>query len=461
MAKNSKQIGMLLGILVFLVLNFISLPGEISSYGQTCLALTLMVVVWWAFQIAQSGFTSGIYLALLAILGVAEPTVIFSAWTGSTMYLVIGAYLIADAVKASGLGERIAYNVIIKFVSNFKSIIVSIFFITFILSLLIPHPWPRAFLIMTVMKVLIDSAKISREDAVKIGFTVFAASVPISLIFLTGDAVINPLAIANSGMEMSWLGWFKMMGIPSIICSILTMFLILILFKPSQEIKVDKDVMRKKLTSMGNFTKVEIRTAVWLGIAIFLWLTDSIHGINIGWVTLIVAMLMSLPVAGEVLTVKSWSSVPIHVLIFLTAAIAIGRVGGATGMNAWIANVIMPSNMPTNMFALAGLITLIAVIIHMLLGSVIAVMGVAIPATLAATTSMGLNPLVPTLLIYMAIAAHYVLPFQHLNMLVGSGEENGMYGQRETIRIGIPLIVAMFFINICAMIPWFKIIGVI
>jgi len=98
MGKNSKQIGMVLGILVFLILKFINLPGEISPEGQTCLALTLMVVVWWAFQIAQSGFTSGIYLALLAILGVAEPTVVFSAWTGTTMYLVIGAYLIADAV---------------------------------------------------------------------------------------------------------------------------------------------------------------------------------------------------------------------------------------------------------------------------------------------------------------------------------------------------------------------------
>ncbi len=461
MNKYSKQIGLFLGILVFLVLKFANLPGEISTQGQTCLALTLMVVIWWAFQITQSGFTSGIYLALLAIMGVAEPTTIFSAWTGSTMYLVIGAYLIADAVKASGLGERIAYNIIIKFVTNFKSVIVCVFAITFILSLLIPHPWPRAFLIMAVMKVLIDSARIPREDAVKIGFTVFAASVPVSLIFLTGDAVINPLAVANAGVELSWLGWFKMMGIPSVVCSILTMLLILILFKPSQEISVDKNAMQEKLQAMGKLSEKEIRTAIWLVIAIVLWLTDSIHGINIGWITLTIPMLMSLPVVGNVLTVKSWSTVPVHVLVFLTAAMAIGRVGGVTGMNTWIANVLMPSNMPSNIFVLAAMITLIAIVIHMLLGSVIAVMGVAIPAILASTASMGLNPLVPTFLIYMAIAAHYILPFQHLNMLVGSGDENGMYGQKETIRLGIPLIAVVFIVNVVIMVPWFKIIGLI
>ena len=110
------------------------------------------------------------------------------------------------AVKESGLGERIAYKFIVKYVSSFKSIIVSIFALTFILALLIPHPWPRAFLIMSVMAVVVKSADIPREDAVKIGFTVFTASIPVSMIFLTGDASINPLAAASCDPEpVGWL----------------------------------------------------------------------------------------------------------------------------------------------------------------------------------------------------------------------------------------------------------------
>ncbi|MGI6615909.1 MAG: SLC13 family permease [Dethiobacteria bacterium] len=461
MKKYSRQIGFVLGVAVFLILNFTNLPGKISSQGQICLALSMMVVIWWAFQVAQNGFSSGVYLALLAVMGVADYTVIFSAWTSPTVYLVIGAYLIADAVRASGLGERIAYQIILKFVKNFRSTIVSIFIITFILSLLIPHPWPRAFLIMAVMMVLIDSAKIPKEDATKIGFTVFAASVPVSLVFLTGDALISPLAVASSGMELSWLGWFAMMGLPSIVCSILTLILILILFKPSQEIVLDKRAIQEKLTALGKFTNMERRTLIWLTVAVALWLTDSIHGIHIGWITLLIPMFMSMPIIGGILTPKSWSSVPVHVLIFFTAAMAIGKVGAVTGMNDWIASTIMPPVMPSNLFLFAALMTVIAVIIHMLLGSVIAVMGVAIPAALTATASMELNPLVPTMLIYMAIAAHYVLPFQHLNMLVGSGKENGMYGQAETIRLGLPLTVVMFIVNVFVAIPWWKILGYI
>jgi di/tricarboxylate transporter len=426
-----------------------------------CLALTLMTVVFWGFQIAQSGYTSGLYLALLIILGVAKPEVVMSPWVGSTMYLVIGAYLIAGAVKTSGLGERIAYKFILKFVDSYQSIIISIFVLTFILSILIPHPWPRAFLIMSVMAVVIRSAELPKEDAVKIGFTVFAASVPISMIFLTGDSVINPLAVQASGMQLGWLGWFYYMGLPNGIASILTCALILALFKPSVAVVINKTEISQKLTAMGPVSGLEKRTICWIGLAIILWMTDSLHGINIGWITLLIAMLMSMPLIGGVLTPKNWAEVPMHVLLFLTAAMAIGKVGGVTGMNAWVAATILPATVPSNLYILAAFITTISIVIHMLLGSVIAVMGIAIPALLLFTKSMGINPLVPTFLVYTAIAIHYILPFQHLNMLVGLGDENGMYTQKETIRLGIPLIVVVYIITVVVEIPWWHVTGLL
>ena len=377
---KTKKIGFIAGILVALIIHFLPLQG-IESAGQTCLALTLMTVVWWATQVAQSGYVGGIYLILLIVLGVAEPELVFKSWTGSTMYLIIGAYLIASAVKDSGLGERSAYAFIIKF--------------------------------------------------------------------------------ANSGVDLDWLGWFKVMGLPAIVASVLTLLLILVLFKPSKELEINLDEVKEKQNSLGPLSTLEKRTAVWLVIAIVLWATDSIHGINIGWVTLGVAMFMSMPVIGEVLTAKSWGEVPVHVLIFLTSAMTIGTVGGATGMNEWLAKTILPSTIPNNPLVLAAFIALIAMIIHMFMGSVIAVMGVAIPALMAFTSPMGINPLVTTLIVYTAVAIHYILPFHHLNMLVGQGEENGMYTQKETIRLGIPLTVVVFIVTVLVEIPWWKLLGML
>lgn len=434
------------------------MPG-LARPGQICMAFSLMTVIFWAFGVAQPGYVSGLYLLLLAVFKVAEPTLIFSTWTTSMMYLIIGAYLIAVAVKESGLGERIAYKFIIRFVSSFKSIIVSIFVLTFILALLIPHPWPRAFLIMSVMAVVVKSANIPREDAVKIGFTVFTASIPVSMIFLTGDASINPLAAASCDVPVGWMAWFKVMGLPMAVTSVVTMLMLLFMFKPTREVEVNKAEIVAKLVSMGPMSGREKRTAVWVALAIALWMTDTLHGIDIGWVTLFIAMGMAMPKIGEILTPKSWGGVPVQTLIFLTAAVAIGRVGGATGMNAWIAQTVLPSSVPENMFVLAAFITAVSIVIHLIFGSVIAVMGIVIPAMLAFTSSMGISTIIPVMIAYTAINAHFILPFHNLAILVGLGEENGLYTEKETVKFGVPFTAVLFVITVLVEIPWWKAIG--
>lgn len=449
---------LVIGILIALTILLVPLAG-LSHEGKIFLALTLPTVFFWAMQIAPSGYLAGLYLSLLVILKVAPPDQVFSSWTGPTMYLIIGAYLIASAVKTSGLGERIAYAFVLKFVNSYPSIVISIFALTLVLSLLIPLPWPRAFLVMSVMTVVIRDAGLDKEDAAKIGFAVFAASVPVSLIFLTGDSVLNPLVIAASGATVGWVKWFIYMGIPAIIASVLTCLAILVLFKPKQKIIMDKDQIKKQLAAKGRFTNVEKRTVFWLVVAILLWTTDSVHGMNLGWITFIVAMLMSMPVLGEILGHQAWGEVPVHVLLFLTAAMAIGKIGGITGVNAWIAQTLLPSTPPGNIFVLTAFITGLSMVIHMLLGSVIAVMGVAIPALLAFTASSGITPLIPAMLVYTAISIHYVLPFHHLNILVGEGEENGGYSQRESLRMALPLTVIVFVITLLIELPWWRLLG--
>lgn len=454
-----RYLGLLGGALVCLAVCLLPLQG-LSREGKLCLGLTLMAVIWWAAQVAQSGYVSGIYLMLLCLFQVAEPAVVFSAWTGSAIWLVIGAYLIACAVRSSGLGERLSYLFILRFVRSWRSMILSIFALTLILSLLIPHPWPRAFLIMSVMTVVIQAAGLPQRDAAAIGFAVFAASVPVSLIFLTGDATINPLAASYAGEPVSFLRWLLVFGPPAALLSLLTMALILLLFRPSGPVSVDLDRVRAAQAKLGKLSEREIRTLLWICAAVVLWITNGITGLDIGWITLLIPMAMSLPVIGDVLEPKDWGEVPVHVMVFLTAAIAIGRVGAVTGMNRWIADTLMPGVLPENPALLALCVCLLSVVIHMFMGSVIAVMGVTIPAFLAFTQESGAAPLAVIGMVYLSVAGHYALPFHHLNMLVGQGAEKGMYGQRETLRMSLPLLGALLLTMLVSA-GWWSVLGLL
>jgi di/tricarboxylate transporter len=96
----------------------------------------------------------------------------------------------------------------------------------------------------------------------------------------------------------------------------------------------------------------------------------------------------------------------------------------------------------------------------MFLGSVIAVMGIAIPAFIIFAESCGINPLVPALFVYTAIGTHYILPFHHLNILVGMGKENGNYSEKSVIKLGIPL-TAVAIITVIFEYFWWQFTGLI
>ncbi|MBR5473805.1 MAG: SLC13 family permease [Lachnospiraceae bacterium] len=455
---DKKKVGFLLGLLLAIICWIVPIPG-LEGVGKKCLALTLMTVVWWAMQVTQSGYVGGLYLALLLAFGVAEPAVVFKSWTGPTFMLIIGAYLIASAVRKSGLGERIAYAFLTRFVKSYHGLVVAVFVLSAVMSLLIPNPWPRAMLLLSVVSAILACADVHAEDAMKAKFSIFVASVPVSMIFLTGDSTLNPMAVANSGMACSFFDWFLYMGIPAIAASVLTCALFLILFRPDGELHIRMDEVKERQKTMGTMSACEKRTAFWLMVAIVLWMTESVHGIGLGWVTLAVAMLMSFPLVGEVLDPSDWSQVPVNLLIFLTAAMAIGAVGGATGMNAWLAETLLPAAVPTNLFVFGLVVAGISMLIHMCLGSVVTVMGIAAPAFLSFTAGSALSPLAVSLMVYTACACHYILPFHHLNLLVGIGEENGGYTQKECIRMGLGMTAITFATVLCVEVPWWKLLG--
>lgn len=478
-AKNKfltkRYIGFFLAVVVFLLIKFV-LPLDslgsvvLSEGGKNCLALSLGAVVMWACGVAQPGYTGILYCALLVLMQVvpdadgvpsmaATVSVAFGAWTKGTMWIVVGAYLIAGAVKDSGLGQRIAYAFMLKFVKSAKSLILSIFALTFVLALLIPHPFPRAFLILAVVSVIAESAGYGEDDRGKLGFLIFAAAVPCSMFFMTGDSTLNPLVAsygANGGAAIGFIDWFIYMSVPMVVATLCTIILALALFKPSKELVYDREDVLAKQAALGKLSEKEVRTIVWLVIAIALWLTVS--GDYLAWVTLVIGVLMAMPVVGEVLTPASWGSVDIKTLMFLTAAMAIGSVGGATGMNAWIADVVLPSTVPANPYLFALLVCALTMVIHMFMGSVMAGLGICVPAFLTFIQGTSVSPIAVALIVFTAINLHYILPFHNLAILVGEGKDAGGYTSKEAMKMGIPLTVVTFLVVLVEAF-WFSTLG--
>lgn len=351
--------GLAAGAAICTAVWLLPIPGLMPD-GKKCLAMSLCAVCWWATGAMHPGYTALALLAGYTLFLDSElvpAATVFGLWTTPTMYLVVGGFLIAKAVEASGLGRRAALAFISRFTRSYGGMVFSCYLLGLLLSFVIPHPWPRSFLLLSVMSHAARSAGLSQKAA-----------------------------------------------------------------------------------------------------AVLFWITDSLHGLHPGWIALIAALSFAVP-PHALLDAKSWSGVNLGTLFFLCAALAIGSIGKAVGMNVWLAELIIPQQTVRSPYLFALLAMLICMALHMALGSALAVLGIACPAIISFGTAAGIAPLAAALIAYTSVPLHWLLPFHHMNLLVGCGDDGGGFEKKDVLRLGVPqtaVVAAVVLFEVF----WWDIIGI-
>jgi anion transporter len=458
--RSKSLIGFLLSIAVAVAIWFAPLPG-LSVAGQKTLAVTLFTVIWWIFNVVPPAFSTLLMLLGYLLLGLATSEDVFHIWTTPLMWLIIASFLIAAAVTKSGLAERVATLFIIRYASSYRNLIILTYVLGFVLSFLIPHPFPRALLLMSLMRFVIQKSGMNAVDAASVGLSVFVSTTATSTILLTGDSTLNIATVGFSGLSLGWLDWPKYMAVPGILASLLMMTLHLALFRQTGPVHIDRSALLMEQQKQGPMTRVEKITLAWIVLALLLWSTDFLHGVDSAWVALLVVVGLSLPKIGGVLDTKDLSTgINWPILFFVMGAMAIGTVGKSTGLAEWLAATLMPAVPPQNPYLFALLVGGATMLIHMILGSALACMSIVAPPMVHYAASAGWSPLFPALLVYTAVAIHYVFPFQQVIILLGQGETGG-YSTRHVLRYGLPLTIIALIVLIPIEVTWWAILGLI
>lgn len=463
--KPSKKclLGLLAGLSVGLVLWFVPLGG-ISAQGQRCLAMTACTIIWWALEVANSGYIAcGLLLGYLLLLDpeVAAPQIVLKLWTSPMLYLIVGGFLIAGAVKRSGVAKRFALICLGRFVKTYRQAVIACYVLSYAFGLIIPQSFPRAFLIMGVISCVSDRSGIDKKSAANLGLAVFASQIGAGMFLMTSESMLNFAMLEQLPLDMrpSWLAWAAGMSLPAVLLGAMMCLVQLKLFKGPQEFHFGPQEARKELEKMGAMSAAEKRTIFWLAVAVSLWMTDQVHGIDLGWISLGVAVLMSLPVIGELTKKEDWGDIDLGTLMFLTACIAIGAVGGASGMNDFLAQLILPAKLQTeNVFVLGALMAVVCIVMHLALGSIMATYALTIPALMTLAQPLGVSGMIVGLIVYVATTSQFFFPYQSLYMTMGMGDMAGGYTSQEVVRFGfcctVPVLLCVVF-----SLGWWSIIG--
>jgi sodium-dependent dicarboxylate transporter 2/3/5 len=95
---------------VFLALYLLPLP--LPSDQQALAAVFAFVIIYWLTEAIPIPVTAILALAMCVIFGVASADDVFGAFASSTIFLFIGAFIIAQAMMTHGLDRRFAFRVL-------------------------------------------------------------------------------------------------------------------------------------------------------------------------------------------------------------------------------------------------------------------------------------------------------------------------------------------------------------
>ena len=74
------------------------------------------------------------------------------------------------------------------------------------------------------------------------------------------------------------------------------------------------------------------KVAIILGITLFFWVTDTLHGVNPAWVGLVAAVVLMMPKVGAVAPSSFNTAVDIGTVIFVAAALGLGALVNSSGI---------------------------------------------------------------------------------------------------------------------------------
>lgn len=224
------------------------------------------------------------FVALTIIIGTHTLTIkeAFSGFAHPIVWLVVTAFLLSRSFIKTGLGMRIAYQLVALLGRKTLGLGYGIAASELILSPAIPSNTARSggivFPIVRALAVSFGSTPERNSQRLIGGFLVLTAyysNLITSAMFVTAMAA-NPLIVAilhHIGLSISWGQWALAASIPGAISLILVPYIVYKFYPPEiKDTPEAKQIAHKHLEEMGNMSIQEWLTVGIFSLLIFLWM---------------------------------------------------------------------------------------------------------------------------------------------------------------------------------------------
>jgi len=283
---SKKTSGTLIVVGVCAAVWFYPVPAGLKPQAWHLFAIFLATVVGFILGPFPNGIIALSSLVLAVFTGTLKLPEVLTAFSGTTIWLVVSAFLFAKGFVKTGLGKRIAYAMIRAFGDNSLKLAYSLAVCDIFLGPVTPSNTARAGGVLFPVVNSLCEAFDSRPgpSAKRIGSflvsSVFHIDIVVSAMFLTSMAA-NPLAAELAkktvGVEISWSRWAIAAIVPGLIGVLVTVYVTYLLCPPEvKQTPEAKELAINELKKMGSMTWREKVMLAVFALSLTLWATSSV-----------------------------------------------------------------------------------------------------------------------------------------------------------------------------------------
>lgn len=284
-------------LLVGVLLWFAPRPEGIDATGWHVLAVFSAVIASFLLRPLPMGPATLIGLTALAATGTLPLSTVLSGYGEPVVWLVVAAFLIAGAVKSSGLGQRIALTLVARLGKSTTGLGYAICGSELLLGPVVPSNTARGGGVMSPIVGSVATALDSHpgKGAKRAGEYLVLVAAHANLItaamFLTGmaaNALVSEAASKHLDVEFTWLDW-ALAGIVPGLAGLLLLPLFMRKLAPPEltDTREAQNVARTQLADLGGWTRAQKVMALVFVLLIALWSTKFLHGMGSALVALV------------------------------------------------------------------------------------------------------------------------------------------------------------------------------
>ncbi|MFW5945589.1 MAG: SLC13 family permease [Candidatus Natronoplasma sp.] len=402
--KVQGVIGLLIFAILILVFNRIAVDTATAQqyYG---IALLFLAIYYWLLTPVSYMFTAFLIISFSVMLGIIEPANAFTGFASTTIFFLLGAFILSLTIEKYGLHKRIALKVLKRFGENPKRFVLGIVLLGSFLSMTMPAHGVAAIFIPVLLSVysVYEEGELD-PDFIKASLLGLSFSTSVGSMGTLLGGARNPLAIeiyfVETGKSISFVEWF-IAAIPMVLLMTFFVYIVLVKIFDVRGVDIEKisNEVGSQVEEMGKFSMGEAKALGFLISAFIAW---AVLGQVLGMGVIAVFISVVIALSGTI----SWDDIaqrlPWGTIFLYGGAISLGFILSESGTLQFVA-IFLLGMVGKSPFLLLAMFAILTAFLSNVMSNA-ATTGVVLPIALSAMLEMGFSDILPVYLVALPSA---------------------------------------------------------